>query len=173
MKFVAGDDSPRQFAQRMFKKLEEVPLPVRTGKMIFKQGEGVSGLMVQRPKNEAELSVDIYKRLKSLQLVYQDLNRFSPRQEIDEMIEELEVVIFVMGKITQTKNGKLPERGESAKKINSFCDGVVLAQKLNKEIQSDMRRLLRLNENQNIDMQLLIIMLTLQDQRWQIAEFGC
>lgn len=202
VKFMSGDDlkfTPRVFAQRYFYKLgEEVEfeeeisdIQVRTGKMIFKQGEDeedldeVESLNMERPifppqpprppqNNPTQLSRDIYNQLLILNELYRDLESYDTTfsDELREMISELNIVSFAMLRIYQTlsRNNRPPIQNQRKPRIRDFCSGVVATSNYLRGIMFDLRRLQRMIDNQNIETQLFIINFTLQAQQQQLMQ---
>ena len=83
MKFVAGDP---------VKKINT--LNVRKGKQVFKFGSEVESLMTRPPQSPSELSGMIYNKMLILKMLYEDLYNFSPNQQLNEMIDELNIIVF-------------------------------------------------------------------------------
>lgn len=162
MKFVAGEGKP-------VKKLEEI-LTKKKGKLVFKQGSEVEKLMTRPMQKPKDLAATIYNKLLILNMLYQDLYDFSPNQELNEMIDELNIITFAMSGITTQLSGRLPVQTERKPNLADFCSGIKQTQMYLRGIQADIRRLLRVNENLNIDLQLLIINATLQEQNLELQD---
>ena len=156
--FWAGDD-------RCVKKLDESepPLVTRTGKLIFRSGEGVEKQSVS--KNPAQLSNEIYQKMLLLKPMYQDLMQLSNPDILEPLIDELDVLTFAMRNIASTFNRNLPLQTQRRAYFDDLCDGIKKTTRLLDEILSDIRCLLRVNEDENIDIQLIIIHISLQEQR--------
>ena len=163
--FFAGDD-------RCVKKLDESepPLVTHAGKLIFRSGEGVDTQSV--PKTPAQLSSEIYQNMLLLKPMYQDLTQFSNPDIIEPLLDELDVLTFAMRNIAGNLNRNLPLQTQRRVYFDSLCDGIRKTTRLLDEILADIRRLLRVNEDENIDIQLIIIHISLQEQRKTIQDLG-
>lgn len=163
--FWAGDD-------RCVKKLDEnePPLVTRTGKLIFRSGEGVEKQSV--PKSPAQLSNEIYQKMLLLKPMYQDLMQLSNPDIMEPLIDELDVLTFAMKNISNNLNRSLLLQTQRRPYFEDLCDGIKKTTRLLDEILADIRRLLRVNEEENIDIQLIIIHISLQEQRQTIQNLG-
>ena len=127
-----------------------------------------------RPQQPAEIARDVYNKMLVLGLLYRDLENFgnSYVDELREMIEELNVVTFAMGRIYQTlsRGNRLPIQNQRKPQIRDFCGGLVTTSNYLRGLLFDLRRLQRAVENPNIDTQLLIINITLMSHQQQLQQ---
>ncbi len=188
MKFVAGDEQgPRTFAQRIFHKLEDLPLETNTrGKMFFCSGEqtpeDVFSPAVKEQKkvksaaseqNSGEQAEKIYSQMQALDGLYENLQRLNAetRDDFRELRQELEIVTFAMGRIAQNlSRPRRPNPPQNLPPIRDFCQGLVFTNRYLRDILWNLRVLMRSVNNQNTQLQLFIIYTTLSAQRQQLAE---
>jgi len=200
--YKMGEEYVPMYQEKFADRTEENSMQVRSGKMIFKEGaDNIEETEVdyiedeerseslqqpnfvpnrrppQRPPQgvqTAELSRDIYNQMLILRMLEQDLLSFNTSfsDELRDMIEELIIIIFAMGRIVQTlsRNNRLPIQNRRKPQIRDFCSGVVVTSNFLRGLLYDLRLLERINQNQNIDNQLIIIYLTLQSQQSQLQE---
>lgn len=127
-----------------------------------------------RPQQPADIARDAYNKMLILGQLYRGLESFntSYSDELQDMISELNVVTFAMGRIYQSlsRNNRLPIQNQRKPQIRGFCRGVVTTSNWLRDILFDVRNLQRLVQNQNIDTQLVIINLTLMAQQQQLQQ---
>ena len=131
---------------------------------------------VQRPQSPvrpAQLAQQVYVKLLVLRNQYQALQRFGTEfsDELAQMIDELTIMIFAMGRIYQSlaRTNQLPKANSQPKpQFRSFCSGLKITSSHLRGLLYDLRQLQRSVDNQNISVQLLIISTTLMDQQQQL-----
>ena len=170
MIFKSGDDGEEmisneegveeQYSSEMQKKMNVTQQPRR-----------VRPLPNQTP---ASVAADVYNQMLILGELYQDLISFNTNftSSLQDMQAELDVIIFAMGRIYQTlsRSNRLPRQNLRKPQIRAFCSGVVTTSNFLRGLLYDLRLLVRINQNQSVDNQLIVILLTLQSQQSQLFE---
>ena len=127
-----------------------------------------------RPQTSAEIARDVYNKMLVLGQLYRDLENFgnSFADELRDMIEELNVITFAMGRIylSLSRGNRLPIQNQRKPQIRDFCGGLVTTSNYLRGLLFDLRRLQRAVENQNIDTQLIIINITLMSHQQQLQQ---
>lgn len=177
--FVRGDEDIQMQAQNdrtKFFKTEKNSSgdKVQKKRLCLKQAEDKNLV------SSEQLSALIYNQMLILGELYQSLEDFVPNtedredilEELSEMRQELFVVTVAMGKIYQSlsKNNFFPTQNQQAPKIQNYCQGLKETQNYIRRILSNLRRLQRQLDNDSIEIQLLIIYLTLAEQSRELGE---
>ena len=197
LKFVMGDQMP--YAKNLNDEMQDEnsdfllgqelhEITIHEGKMCFHEGSDgneESDLLqeepeesicrqTQRPQNPSAMAREIYLKMLVLNQLYQDLRSFqtSFSDELTEMIEELNLITFAMGRIylSLSRVSRLPIQTLRKPPIRDFCGGVKTTSTYLRRLMFDLRRLQREIDNQNIETQLLIINITLMSQSQQLQQ---
>ncbi len=127
-----------------------------------------------RPQPSAVLAREIYVKMLVLGEMYRDLRRYdtSFSDELQDMIEELNVVTFAMGRIYQqlSRSNRLPSNNQRVSRSRDFCSGVQSTSRYLRGLMFDLRRLQRSVDGGNLQTQLLIINITLMSHQQQLQE---
>ena len=128
-------------------------------------------------RNVAENSVNLYNQFLVLQGLYKSLQNFAKdveiQNEISQMLHELELVTYGMENICQmlAKDKYISRQIQQTPHIHDYCGGLVTTQNFVHQILWDIRDLLRMVENDNVQIQLLIIYTTLSSQQDDLRDF--